>query len=44
MNPVTVARHAMATRFEVVLYGENATHLRAAGEEAWRRLSAWMRN
>jgi thiamine biosynthesis lipoprotein len=34
MNPVTVARHAMATRFEVVLYGENATHLRAAGEEA----------
>jgi thiamine biosynthesis lipoprotein len=34
MNPVTFARSAMATRFELVLYGEDAGHLRAAGEEA----------
>ena len=32
--PVTLARHAMATRFEVVLYGDNAVSLRAAGEGA----------
>src|SRR5439155_27187121 len=31
---VTLARHAMATRFEIVLHGENAARLRAAGEEA----------
>ncbi len=36
MPPVTVACHAMATRFEIVLHGENATALRAAGEEALR--------
>jgi FAD:protein FMN transferase len=29
-----LARHAMATRFELLLYGEDATFLRAAGEEA----------
>jgi thiamine biosynthesis lipoprotein len=29
-----MARHAMATRFEIVLHGENPTALRAAGEEA----------
>src|SRR5262249_5006762 len=34
MAPVTLARHAMATRFEIVLHGENAIALRAAGEEA----------
>jgi len=34
MCDVTLARHAMATRFEVVLHGDNATALRAAGEEA----------
>jgi FAD:protein FMN transferase len=34
MPTVTLARHAMATRFELVLHGENAAALRAAGEEA----------
>ncbi|MFN0066352.1 MAG: FAD:protein FMN transferase [Limisphaerales bacterium] len=29
-----LARHAMATRFELVLHGESATRLRGAGEEA----------
>lgn len=33
-EPVTLARNAMATRFEVVLHGENPVALRAAGEEA----------
>ena len=32
--PLLVARHAMATRFEFVLHGENPAALRAAGEEA----------
>ncbi|MGC3957833.1 MAG: FAD:protein FMN transferase [Verrucomicrobiota bacterium] len=34
MPIVTLARHAMATRFEVVLHGESEAHLRAAAEEA----------
>jgi len=34
MQTVTVARNAMATRFEIALIGENAAGLRAAGEEA----------
>jgi thiamine biosynthesis lipoprotein len=34
METVTLARNAMATRFELVLHGENAARLRAAGEEA----------
>src|SRR5256885_368423 len=34
MTRVAVARNAMATRFEIVLFGKNATSLRAAGEEA----------
>lgn len=34
MQTVTLARHAMATRFELVLHGENEPTLRAAGEEA----------
>jgi len=34
MPIVTLARHAMATRFEIVLHGENPVALRAAGEEA----------
>jgi thiamine biosynthesis lipoprotein len=34
MATVTLARHAMATRFEIVLHGENPVALRAAGEEA----------
>jgi FAD:protein FMN transferase len=36
MPPVTLACHAMATRFEIVLHGDNAPALRAAGEEALR--------
>ena len=34
MQTVTLARHAMATRFELLLHGESAVSLRAAGEEA----------
>ncbi len=34
MPPLTLARHAMATRFEIVLHGGNPVALRAAGEEA----------
>jgi len=34
MQTVTLARNAMATRFELVLHGENPTALRAAGEAA----------
>jgi thiamine biosynthesis lipoprotein len=33
-EPVILARHAMATRFEMVLHGEDPIALRAAGEEA----------
>lgn len=32
--PVTVARHAMATRFEIALFGDHPVDLRAAAEEA----------
>jgi thiamine biosynthesis lipoprotein len=32
--PVLLAVHAMATRFELVLHGDHAAHLRAAGEHA----------
>ena len=34
MEPVRVARNAMATRFEIALHGENPVALRAAAEEA----------
>lgn len=34
MPTITLARHAMATRFELVLQGEAPVALRAAGEEA----------
>src|SRR6266487_3927855 len=34
VQTVTLARHAMATRFELVLHGDDAIALRAAGEEA----------
>jgi thiamine biosynthesis lipoprotein len=34
MAVLKLARHAMATRFELVLYGDNPVSLRAAGEEA----------
>lgn len=45
MTTVTLARHAMATRFELVLHGESPASLRAAGEEALdeiERLAAQM--
>jgi thiamine biosynthesis lipoprotein len=34
MPTIALARHAMATRFELVLHGERDAALRAAGEEA----------
>jgi thiamine biosynthesis lipoprotein len=34
MQTIAVARHAMATRFEIVLHGADPVALRAAGEEA----------
>lgn len=34
MKPVLLARHAMHTRFEIVLHGASEPRLRAAGEEA----------
>ena len=34
MPPVSLALHAMATRFEIVLHGDHPVALRAAGEEA----------
>jgi FAD:protein FMN transferase len=34
MQTIAVARNAMATRFEIVLHGEDPVALRAAGEEA----------
>lgn len=34
METVTLARNAMATRFEMLLHGEDAPRLRGAGEEA----------
>jgi thiamine biosynthesis lipoprotein len=34
MQTIAVARNAMATRFEILLHGDNAASLRAAGEEA----------
>jgi FAD:protein FMN transferase len=38
MPTVSLAHHAMATRFEIVLHGENPVSLRAAGEEAFREI------
>jgi thiamine biosynthesis lipoprotein len=38
MTPVMLALNAMATRFELVLHGENATRLRAAGEAALKEI------
>src|SRR5438067_2535069 len=34
MPCITLARHAMATRFELVLHGDDPVHLRSAGEQA----------
>lgn len=33
-EPIALSIHAMATRFELLLHGENSVRLRAAGEEA----------
>ncbi len=38
MTPVRLALNAMATRFELVLHGDNAPRLRAAGEEALKEV------
>ncbi len=38
MQTVRLACHTMATRFELVLHGENPHRLRAAGEEALREI------
>src|SRR5271154_1947412 len=38
MTPVKLALNAMATRFELVLHGENAARLRAAGEAALKEV------
>lgn len=38
MQTVRLALEAMATRFEVILYGEHPARLRAAGEEALREI------
>ena len=40
MKTVSLARNAMATRFEMVLHGEDELALRAAGEEAFDEISA----
>ena len=40
MKTVSLARHAMATRFEMVLHGEDEPGLRAAGEEAFDEITA----
>ena len=39
MNTVSLARNAMATRFEMVLHGDDEPGLRAAGEEALDEIS-----
>src|SRR5262249_29592116 len=38
MTPVCLSLHAMATRFELVLYGDDSGRLRAAGEEALQEI------
>ena len=37
-EPITLSLKAMATRFELVLYGSDPVHLRAAGEEALQEI------
>src|SRR5437764_220112 len=37
---VKLARHAMATRFELLLHGQDPVLLRAAGEEALREIDS----
>lgn len=38
METIRLACHSMATRFELVLHGDDAPRLRAAGEEAMREI------
>jgi FAD:protein FMN transferase len=38
IHTVTLARHAMATRFEMVLHGDDPVSLRSAGEEALQEI------
>jgi len=40
---IRLATHAMGTRFEIVLPGENEQGLRAVGEEAIREIEEWHR-
>jgi len=40
MTTVRLALHAMATRFELILVGEDETLLRSAGEEALREIAS----
>jgi FAD:protein FMN transferase len=40
METVAVARHAMATRFEIVLQGDDRLALRASGEEALAEIAS----
>lgn len=39
MQTISLARHAMATRFEIVLHGGNESSLRAAAEEALQEVT-----
>lgn len=39
-EPITLSLNAMATRFEIVLYGAEPLRLRAAGEEALEEIAA----
>ncbi len=40
---LVLATHAMGTRFEIVLHGEDEGRLRAVGEEAIREIEEWHR-
>ena len=40
MKTVKLAQYAMATRFELVLHGDDETDLRAIGEEVFNEISA----
>lgn len=39
-DPILLSLDAMATRFELVLYGDNKSHLRAAGEDALEEIAS----
>ena len=44
MKTVSLARNAMATRFEMMLHGEDELGLRAAGEDALDEISGMLNN